>query len=395
MEINPKLLDNIRQVTPYTPGEQPQNKVMKLNTNENPYPPAPSVQRVFEQLDANRLRLYPDPTSHDLIEALAKSYQVTKEQVFVGVGSDDILALCFLTFFNSKKPILFPNITYSFYKVWAELYHIPYCCPLLQEDFTLNPADYMRENGGIIFPNPNAPTGVYESLDRVEEIVKANPDVVVIVDEAYIDFAISKGMGLNEQVSNSYSHIEVKEGGFDSLKKMGAIKQVSAISLVDKYDNLMVVQTFSKSRSMAGIRIGYGVANPILIGFLNDVKSSFNSYTMNLPSLLCGVAALQEEEYFYGQIEKVITTREWTKTELKKLGFEFPNSRGNFIFARHPDFPGIELFQKLREGQIFVRHWNKEEIKDYLRITIGTQEEMEIFVTTLHEIMKAMELKQR
>ena len=361
MKINPKLLINIRQVTPYTPGEQPQNKVMKLNTNENPYPPAPSVQRVFEQLDAERLRLYPDPNSQDLIEALAKTYRVSKEQVFVGVGSDDILALCFLTFFNSKKPILFPNITYSFYKVWAELYNIPYRCPSLQEDFTLNPVDYTRENGGIIFPNPNAPTGIYEGLERVEEIVKANPDVVVIVDEAYVDFAISKA---------------------------------SAISLVEKYDNLMVVQTFSKSRSMAGVRIGYAIANPTLIGFLNDVKASFNSYTMNLTSLLCGVAALQEEVYFKEQIEKVITTREWTKAELEKLGFEFPNSRGNFIFARHPDFAGIELFQKLRAQQIFVRHWDKEEIKDYLRITIGTQEEMEIFIATLREILRPVRPKE-
>ena len=372
MKINPKLLDNIRRVTPYTPGEQPQNKVMKLNTNENPYPPAPSVQRVFEQLDAGRLRLYPDPTSQNLIDALAKTYHVSSEQVFVGVGSDDILALCFLTFFNSKKPILFPKITYSFYKVWAELYDIPYRCPSLHEDFSLNIADYQQENGGIIFPNPNAPTGVYESLERVEEIVKANPDVIVIVDEAYVDFAISTD---------------------DFPKSMEAKEQVSAVSLVDKYDNLIVVQTFSKSRSMAGIRIGYAIANPVLIGFLSDVKASFNSYTMNLPSLLCGVAALQEEAYFQEQIEKVITTREWTKAELEKLGFEFPNSGGNFIFARHPDFAGAELFQKLRERQIFVRHWDKEDIKDYLRITIGTQEEMEIFVTTLREIIRSEKLR--
>jgi len=367
MKVNPKLLENIRQVTPYTPGEQPQHKVMKLNTNENPYPPAPSVQRVFEQLDANRLRLYPDPTSQDLIEALAKTYHVSKEQVFVGVGSDDILALCFLTFFNSKRPILFPNITYSFYKVWAALYDIPYRCPLLQEDFSMDLADYTQENGGIIFPNPNAPTGVYESLDKIEEIVRANPDVIVIVDEAYVDFAVPGGVNINRQDS-----------------------KVSAISLVDKYDNLMVVQTFSKSRSMAGVRIGYAISNPTLIGFLNDVKESFNSYTMNLVSLLCGVAALREEGYFQEQIEKVIATREWTKEELIKLGFTFPDSKGNFIFARHPDFAGLELFQELRAQQIYVRHWNKVEIKDYLRITIGTQEEMEKFILTLQKIMQSV-----
>ena len=241
---------HIRQVVPYTPGDQPKGeKLIKLNTNENPYPPAPGVRALLEQMQSEPFRKYPDPTASVLTEALADALGVRKEQVFPGVGSDDVLAMAFLTFFNSEEPILFPDITYSFYQVWAGLFRVPFTTVPLKEDFTLNLADYRRTNGGIIFPNPNAPTGLYLPLEEIEELLKANQDSIVIVDEAYVDFA-----------------------------------GPSAISLIDRYENLLVVQTFSKSRSMAGLRIGYAVGNERLIRALNDVKYSYNSYTMNLPS---------------------------------------------------------------------------------------------------------------
>ena len=255
---------NIRQVVPYVPGEQPAgDKIVKLNTNENPYPPAPGVKKVLEELDTDRLRKYPDPAATVLVKELAAYYGLGEDQVFVGVGSDDVLAMSFLTFFNSDKPVLFPDVTYSFYKVWADLFKVPFETPALKEDFTIDIKDYEKENGGVIFPNPNAPTGVYMPLDQVEEILKANQDVVVIVDEAYVDFA-----------------------------------GPSALELLEKYENLLVVQTFSKSRSMAGMRIGFAMGHPDLIRALNDVKYSYNSYTMNLPSLLAGVEAVKDKEYF-------------------------------------------------------------------------------------------------
>ena len=250
MAVREELLRNIRSVEPYVPGEQPQHKVVKLNTNENPYPPAPGVERVLKEMDTDRFRLYPDPTADELVGSLADYYGVGKDQVFVGVGSDDVISMCFLTFFNSDLPILFPDITYSFYKVWAELYRIPYHCPKLDENFKIVKEDYYAENGGIIFPNPNAPTAIYEDLEFVEDILKQNRNSIVIVDEAYIDFAGR-----------------------------------SAMELIDKYDNLIVTQTFSKARSMAGMRIGYAISNPDLIRCLNDVKYSFNSYTMNQTAL--------------------------------------------------------------------------------------------------------------
>lgn len=343
MTIRNELLKNIRQAEPYVPGEQPAHKVIKLNTNENPYPPSPHVAEALKAVDADDLRLYPDPEAGLLTDALAEYYGVGKDQVFVGVGSDDVLSLCFLTFFNSEKPVLFPDISYSFYKVWAQLYRIPYECPKLDESFRLVREDYYRENGGIIFPNPNAPTAIYEELDFVEDILRHNRNSIVIVDEAYIDFAGK-----------------------------------SALELLGRYDNLIVVQTFSKSRSMAGMRIGYAVSSPELIRCLNNVKYSFNSYTMNRPSLLCGTAAVKDREYFENTVERIIKTREWAKEELKKLGFEFPDAKANFIFARHPQFDAGELFDALRAHDIYVRHWNSERIRDYLRITVGTREEMNI-----------------
>ena len=345
---------NIRKVVPYTPGEQPnETDMIKLNTNENPYPPAPGVERVLKAMDTDTLRLYPDPTAGDLVRSIAGFYGVREDQVFVGVGSDDVLAMCFMTFFNSEKPVLFPDITYSFYDVWAELFRIPYERPALDEEFHIRKEDYFRENGGIIFPNPNAPTGVEMPLSDIEEILLKNPGSIVIVDEAYVDF-----------------------GG------------VSALPLIEKYDNLLVVQTFSKSRSLAGMRIGYVFGNPELIRYLNDVKYSFNSYTMDRTALAAGVASVEDREYFEEGCQKIIATREWTKKELKELGFSFQDSKANFIFATHESVPAKELFEALREKHIYVRYFPKDRIDDHLRITIGTDEEMKKFIGFLKEYLK-------
>lgn len=345
---------NIRKVVPYVAGEQPNKPDMvKLNTNECPYPPAPAVEEVIKNMDADRFRLYPDPTVNALVRALAEFYNVDEDMVFVGVGSDDVIANAFLTFFNSDKPILFPNITYSFYPVWADLYNIPYVTPEVGEDFKINPADYYQENGGIIFPNPNAPTSIYEPLSFVEDIMEHNKDSVVIVDEAYIDF-----------------------GG------------ESALSLVKKYENLLVIQTFSKSRSMAGMRIGFAIGNKKLIQAMQDVKYSINSYTMNMPSIEAGVASVKDKEYFDMTRAKIIATREKTKERLKELGFTFPESMANFVFATNKNLDMTKLFEYLREKNIFVRHWNNPLIKDYLRITIGTDEEMEKLFKEIKSFME-------
>ncbi len=341
---------NIRKVEPYVPGEQPQNKVIKLNTNENPYPPSKRVTKALKEMDTDRLRLYPDPACQALRDALADFYHVNHDQVFVGVGSDDVLSMCFLTFFNSQKPILFPDITYSFYKVWAELYRIPYECQRLGEDFRIVKEDYYKENGGVIFPNPNAPTGLYEELDLVEDILRKNQDVIVIVDEAYVDFAGR-----------------------------------SAMELIDQYENLIVVQTFSKARSMAGMRIGYAISNPRLIQYLNDAKYSFNSYTMNQAALVCGVEAVKDREYFEEGLHKIINTREWAKERFQELGFRCLDSSANFIFAMHPKYDARKLFEALKENGIYVRYWGSERIEQYLRITIGTREEMEALFEFLEE----------
>ena len=246
-----KWAKNVRKVTPYVPGEQPkQTNIIKLNTNENPYPPSPKVFDEHGKVNVSGFSLYPDPSASVLTEALAKYHGIGADQVFTGVGSDDVLALAFLTFFNSDTPILFPDITYSFYPVWAEVYRIPYECPPLQEDFTINANDYKKKNGGVVIANPNAPTSIALETSRVEEIIAANPEVVVIIDEAYVDF-----------------------GG------------ESVLPLIDKYDNLLVVRTYSKSRSMAGMRIGYAMGNPALIQAMKDVKESINSYTMNTESI--------------------------------------------------------------------------------------------------------------
>ena len=345
---------NIRTVIPYIPGEQPnQREMIKLNTNENPYPPAPGVAKALQNMETDSLRRYPDPTADTLISELAKYYQLEKEQIFVGVGSDDVLAMSFLTFFNSDKPILFPDITYSFYDVWADVFRIPYECPVLNEAFELVKEDYYKENGGIIFPNPNAPTGTYLELAAVEDILCHNPEVIVIVDEAYIDF-----------------------GG------------VSAMKLIEKYENLLVVQTFSKSRSLAGLRVGFACGNKNLIKYLNDVKYSFNSYTMNAPTLAAAGAALNDERYFSETTEKITATRERVAKELGRMGFTFPESKANFLLITHPKYPARLLFEAMKIKKIYVRYFNRPRIDNHLRVTIGTDQEMDRFLDFLREYMK-------
>lgn len=347
--------DGVRKVVPYVPGEQPkQEGIIKLNTNENPYPPAPGVKKALEGLCYERMRLYPDPESGELVEALAAYYGLSEKQVFVGVGSDDVLALAFLTFFNKEKPILFPDITYSFYDVWADLFRIPFQRIPLDETFRILPEDYIgRECGGIVIANPNAPTGVALPLPEVEKIISANRDVVVIVDEAYVDFGAE-----------------------------------SALSLLERYENLLVVQTFSKSRAMAGMRIGFALGNEKLIGYLLDGRFSFNSYPMNRPALAAGAAAVRDDAYFREICDKIIRTRERVKQELGRLGFTFADSRTNFVFAAHEKVPAKEIFEALKEKGVYVRYFAKPRIENYLRITIGTDEEMDQMLSVLREYLE-------
>ena len=344
----------VRRVEPYVPGEQPAGTdLIKLNTNENPYPPAPGVQRALKEMDGAAFRKYPDPAAFGLVKVLAERYGVDEDRIFVGVGSDDVLGMAFLTFFNSDKPILFPDILYFFYRVCAHLLQIPYRPPRLDQDFRIVKEDYLTENGGIIFPNPNAPTGLLMPLKEIEEIVSRNQDSVVIVDEAYIDF-----------------------GG------------ESAVRLTDQYDNLLVVQTFSKSRSMAGMRIGYAIGQPELIKALSDVKYSYNSYTLNLPSQILGVEAVKDEEYFRKTTGQIIAVREAAKKRLAELGFSFPDSMANFIFASHERIPAKEIFEALKRERIYVRYFNQPRIDGYLRITVGTEQEMEALFRFLETYLK-------
>ncbi|MBR6451963.1 MAG: histidinol-phosphate transaminase [Lachnospiraceae bacterium] len=341
---------NIRRVTPYVPGEQPvvTGDLIKLNTNENPYPPAPGVKAAIEALPIDEMRLYPNTTAAPLAKSLAAYHGIRESQVFVGVGSDDVLATCFLTFFAGADPVLFPDITYSFYDVWAKLYRIPYETIPLTGDFRINVSDYRRKNGGIVIANPNAPTSVGERADVLEEIIKANPDSVVIVDEAYVDF-----------------------GG------------ESVLRLLPKYKNLVIVRTFSKSRSFAGMRIGYAMADESLIDALNAVKFSINSYTMNVTAIAYGVATVEDDAYFKATIQKIVDTREKTAKRLQELGFTTLPSQTNFLFAMHERVPAKELFSYLKSRNIYVRHFAKPRIDNYLRITIGTDRQMDRLISEL------------
>lgn len=346
--------NNLRKITPYVPGEQPKNmnKVIKLNTNENPYPAAPGAEEIACNLKDKDMRLYPPTDAGKLSKAIAGYYGIDHKNIFVGVGSDDVLATAFLTCFNSEKPILFPDVTYSFYDVWAALYKIPYKTVPLDDNFKIIKEDYLQENGGIVIANPNAPTSIAMPLEDVEFIVKNNPDVVVIIDEAYVDF-----------------------GG------------ESAIPLLKKYENLMVVQTFSKSRSMAGMRIGYAFASDRIIQAMNDVKFSINSYTMNYPSVEMGVAAIEDEDYYKATIAKIVKTRKKAVEELTRLGFKVLDSSTNFLFISHKGVKAKDIFADLRNRGIFVRHWDKPRIDNYLRVTIGTDAQMKKLYEALKEIL--------
>jgi len=344
--------DFVQRLEPYIPGEQPKIlDLIKLNTNENPYPPSPRVLEVLAKDTVDLLRLYPDPNSAALKAAVAKTYGVGADQVFVGNGSDEVLALSFMTFFKQDKPLLYPDITYSFYKVYCNLYGIEAQLLPLSENFEIDLADYRKPNGGIIFPNPNAPTGIGMPLTQIEALLQANTESVVIVDEAYIDF------------------------GGDS-----------AVALVDRYPNLLVVQTLSKSRSLAGMRIGFAVGSRELIDGLERVKNSFNSYPIDRLAEAAAVASLEDEDHFRACTAKIVATRAWTTAQLQKLGFEVLPSQANFVFAKPIQLPAAEVFAKLREHKVLVRYFKQPRIDDYLRITIGTDEEMAALVATLKTI---------
>lgn len=345
--------DCVHQLDPYVPGEQPKvANLIKLNTNENPYPPAPAVLQVLNQQAVNDLRLYPDPESVALREQLAKTYDVNTEQVFVGNGSDEVLGLAFKAFFTGKKaPLLYPDITYSFYPVYCQLLAIDFKTVALDENFLIDNKGYEQANGGIIFPNPNAPTAIAKPLVAIEELLHQHTESVVIVDEAYIDF-----------------------GG------------ESAIALVDKYPNLLVTQTFSKSRSLAGARVGFAMGNAELVAGLSRVKNSFNSYPLGRLAQAMAIEALKDQDYFEQCCQKIINTRSRVEKELVELGFECLPSAANFVLAKPPK-DAEKVFAALREDNIIVRYFNKPRINEYLRITIGTDDEMQLLIDSLKKIL--------
>lgn len=344
---------NLRNIEPYVPGEQSKDKdIVKINANENPYPPSPKAIEVLKSFDTNKLRFYPSANSTKLKEAIAKYYKVDVSNVFVGNGSDDVLAVAFQSFFNSEKPIVYPDLTYSFYPVWCSLFGIEYKNYPVGDDFRINPEDYKEENGGVVIPNPNAPTSLGEGLDFVEKILDYNQDSVVIIDEAYVDF-----------------------GG------------TSSIPLINKYENLLVTGTFSKSRSLAGLRIGFAIGSKALIDVMEAVKNSYNSYTVDSLSIEMGAASIEDDEYFKSTCQKVIETRERVTLELEKLGFDVLDSQTNFIFATHNEHNMKSLFEYLKTQKVFIRYFSLPRIENYVRITIGTNEEMDIFLKKTKEFI--------
>lgn len=339
----------VRELEPYVPGEQPQiDGLIKLNTNESPYPPSPNVIDLITHDAIERLRLYPDPNSKKLKDTIAAYYRVKAEQVFVGNGSDEVLALLFMAFFQQGKPLLFPDVSYSFYPVYCKLFGIEEKTIPLRADYTINFADYPTDNGGIIFPNPNAPTAIGKPLADIETLLQKNTESVVVVDEAYVDFGAE-----------------------------------TAIALVDKYPNLLVVQTLSKSRSLAGMRVGLAVGHKDLIDALDRVKNSFNSYPIDRIAEVATIAAFEDDAYFKTCRDKIIATREWTRTELTKLGFKVLPSQANFVFAEPGGKNAAEVVQHLRNHKILVRYFNKPRINQFLRITIGTDEQMHALINAL------------
>lgn len=343
----------VKDLVPYVPGEQPKlTNLVKLNTNENPYGPSPLAIAAMQAELNDNLRLYPDPNGERLKRAVSDYYGVQPAQVFVGNGSDEVLAHAFHGLFQHDKPLLFPDVSYSFYPVYCGLYGIAHEAVALDEQFQIDVADYRRPNGGIIFPNPNAPTGCLLPLDAIEQLLQANPDSVVLVDEAYVDF-----------------------GG------------VSAIALVDRYPNLLVTQTLSKARALAGLRVGLAVGHPDLIEALERIKNSFNSYPLDRVAIAGAVAAFEDRAYFEQRTQQVIDSREAVTRAMKALGFEVLPSAANFIFARHPQRDAAELAAGLRERGVIVRHFKQPRISQFLRITIGASEQNQALLDALREIV--------
>lgn len=343
-----------KSLKPYVPGEQPKDKrYIKLNTNENPYPPSPKVLEVIRQTANESLKLYPDPNCEELRQTIADYYDLEKEQIFVGNGSDEVLAFLFMAFFDPKKPILFPDITYSFYPVYCKIFKIDYQLVPLNEDFSLPVEKFFDSKGGVIFPNPNAPTGNSISLEKVEQILKKNIDQVVVVDEAYIDF-----------------------GG------------ESAVKLVNKYPNLLVTQTLSKSRSLAGLRVGFAIGQEPLIEGLDRIKNSFNSYTLDRLAMAGAIGAIKDNDYFHETRLRVINTREHVTAELRELGFKVVDSKANFIFISHPKFLAEDLFFRLKTEGVLVRYFKQPRIDNFLRVTIGTDDDMNSFVQILKTLIR-------
>lgn len=340
-------------LAPYVPGEQPKmQNLIKLNTNENPYPPSPKVMEAVSSDEVARLRLYSDPDATPLIAAIAKRYGLAREQVFVGNGSDEVLGLAFLAFGGEEKAFKFPALSYGFYPVFAKLFGVRFTAVPLREDFTLAPANYMDNAANVVIANPNAPTGLAISLEDIRAICRANPDNVVIIDEAYADF-----------------------GDF------------SAASLLGECENLLIVQTMSKSRSLAGMRVGFALGSRELIADLQRMKFSFNPYNLDRLAILAGTAAMEDEAYFDDCVKKVVSTRERTYAALRALGMTVLPSKTNFLFARPEGMPGKTVFDALRARGILVRRWDDPSICDWLRISIGTDEEMDVLLSALNEIL--------
>lgn len=352
MKMNRFFSDMIKNIEPYVPGEQPKDKkYIKLNTNESPYPPSPQVLEAISEAVNSDLRLYPDPDCEDLKIAAAEYYGLKKEQIFVGNGSDEILAFCFGAFYSGKK-VLFPDVSYSFYPVYANLFNVNYEEVPVTDSFEINAVDYRKKNNGIIIPNPNAPTSIFLDTEEIEKIIEQNKDSVVVIDEAYIDF-----------------------GG------------ISAVKYIEKYTNLLVIHTMSKSRSLAGLRVGFALGNETLIDGLERMKNSFNSYTIDRLAQAGAIAALKDTKYFEDTRNKVILTRDNTVAELIKLEFKVMDSKSNFIFISHKSFKALDLFQKLKENGILVRYFNKPRVDNYLRVSIGTDEEMGYLIDILKGIL--------
>lgn len=345
--------DNLIKIEPYVAGEQP-NKTdfIKLNANENPYPPSPKVAAAIREFNAEKLKKYPSANAVPLVAAIAKREGLKPENVFAGNGTDDVLSIAFRALFNSDKPIIFPDITYSFNTVWCDILRIPYETVPVDDEFNIDLADYARENGGVVIANPNAPTSIGRGLDFIREILDSNRNSVVIVDEAYVDF-----------------------GG------------VTAVPLLKEYDNLLITRTFSKSRSLAGMRLGWAMGSAELISALYATKDSMNSYPVDSIAQAAGVAAIEDEEYFQATLKRVIATRKRLTAELRGMGFKLPDSQTNFVFATHPNYSAKDIFEYLKMRDIYVRWFNKPRIDNYLRITIGTDEDTDALIAALKELI--------